>query len=173
MISYIHYTKNWFMASYVGDEAKDCWLALFCDASFAGDLVGSKSTSGVFLALVGPRTFVPITWFCKKQGAVSHSSSEAEIISLDAGVRLEGIPCLLLWELVLEVFDDSGGPPPPQSFKEAEAHILKKTGCSINDVLVNIDFVPPSMPKPTGRGTLVIFEDNEAVIKMCIKSRAK
>jgi hypothetical protein len=28
------------------------------------------------------------------------------------------------------------------------------------------------MPKPTGRGTLVIFEDNEAVIKMCIKSRA-
>ena len=34
---------------------------------------------------------MPDNMFCKKQGAVSHSSSEAEIISLDAGVRMEGL----------------------------------------------------------------------------------
>ena len=39
---------------------------------------------------------------CKKQTSVSHSSTEAEIISLDAGV--DGIPALSLWDLVIEVF---------------------------------------------------------------------
>ena len=31
---------------------------------------------------------------CKKQASVSHSSTESEIISLDAGLRLDGIPAL-------------------------------------------------------------------------------
>ena len=39
-----------------------------------------------------------------KQTSVSHSSTEAEIISLDAGPRMEGIPALDLWNLVFEVF---------------------------------------------------------------------
>ena len=30
------------------------------------------------------RTFVPVSWMCKKQTAVSHISTESEIISLDA-----------------------------------------------------------------------------------------
>ena len=34
----------------------------------------------------------PIRWMCKKQTAVSHSSTESEIISLDAGLRMDGIP---------------------------------------------------------------------------------
>lgn len=92
--------------SFVADRVEDCWLALFSDASFAGDIRGSKSTSGAFLCLVGPNTFVPVTWLCKKQGAILHSSSEAEIISLDAGVRMEGITALALWETVLEVFSE-------------------------------------------------------------------
>ena len=33
-------------------------------------------------------------WMCKKQTAVSHSSTESEIISLDTGLRLDGIPAL-------------------------------------------------------------------------------
>ena len=33
---------------------------------------------------------------CKKQTSVSHSSTEAEIISLDAGLRMDGIPALSL-----------------------------------------------------------------------------
>ena len=50
--------------------------------------------------------FVPISWMCKKQTAVSHSSTESEIISLDTGLRLDGLPaletmgsnCFCLWK---------------------------------------------------------------------------
>ena len=35
---------------------------------------------------------------------ISHSSTESEIISLDAGLRLDGIPALDLWDLIVSVF---------------------------------------------------------------------
>ena len=38
-----------------------------------------------FCAFSEVRTFVPISWMCEKQTSVSHSSTESEIISLDAG----------------------------------------------------------------------------------------
>ena len=41
---------------------------------------------------------------CKKQASVSHSSTEAKIFSLDAGLRMDGIPALDLWDLVIEIF---------------------------------------------------------------------
>ena len=41
----------------------------------------------------GSHTFVPISWMCKKQTSVSHRSTESEIVSLNAGLRLDGIPC--------------------------------------------------------------------------------
>ena len=104
LISYLNSTQNFTQIAFVGDDFDDCHLALFADASFAGDLQDSKSTSGCFLALVGPRTFVPISWFTKKQTVISHSSSEAEVVALDAALRVLGLPCLLLWELILDVF---------------------------------------------------------------------
>ena len=67
LVSFIHCTKHWVIKSIVGDPVTDLKLALYSDASFAGDLKDSKSTSGGFLCLVGPRTFVPLTWICKKQ----------------------------------------------------------------------------------------------------------
>ena len=36
----------------------------------------------------------PICWMCKKQTSVSHSSTESEFFSLDAGLRLGGMPAL-------------------------------------------------------------------------------
>ena len=41
---------------------------------------------------------------CKKQTSVSHSSTESEIISLDTGLRLDGLPALELWDLIVSVF---------------------------------------------------------------------
>ena len=70
---------------------------------FAGDLEDSKSTSGGTLSIFGSHTFVPISWMCKKQTSVSHSSTESEIISLDAGLGLGGIPALDLWDLIVAV----------------------------------------------------------------------
>ena len=40
---------------------------------------------------------------CKKQTSVSHSSTEAEIISLAAGLRMDGLPAFDLWDNVLQV----------------------------------------------------------------------
>ena len=37
---------------------------------------------------------------CKKQTAVSHSSTESEIISLDEGLRLDCIPAFDIWKPV-------------------------------------------------------------------------
>ena len=66
-----------------------------CQGSdFTGDREDSKSTSGRILCIFGSRTFVPISWTCMKQTSVSHCSTEAEIISLDAGLRMDGIPTL-------------------------------------------------------------------------------
>ena len=54
--------------------------------------------------IFGSHTFVPISWMCKKQTSVSHSSTESEIISLDTGLRLDGLPALELWDLIVSVF---------------------------------------------------------------------
>ena len=40
---------------------------------------------------------------CKKQTAFLHSSTESEIISLDAGLRMDGLLALDLWDIVIEV----------------------------------------------------------------------
>ena len=74
-----------------------------CDSDFAGDLEDSKSISGGTLCIFGSHTFVPTSWMCKKQTSVSHSSTESEIISLDAGLRSDGILALELWDLIVSV----------------------------------------------------------------------
>ena len=53
--------------------------------------------------LFGSRTFVSISWMCKKQTSVCHSSAESEIISLDTGLQMDGVPTLDLWDLIIEV----------------------------------------------------------------------
>ena len=83
------------LTAYVGDKIQDCILVLFTDASFAGDITDSKSTTGGYLFLMGPNTCVPLGHCVKKQGAVSHSSTEAEIIALEATVRMDGLPALI------------------------------------------------------------------------------
>ena len=51
----------------------------------------------------GKSYIFPICWMCKEQTSVSHSSTESEIISLDTGLRLDGIPALDLWDLIVSV----------------------------------------------------------------------
>ena len=87
LIYYIHHTCEYKQYCYVGNTVKQCRLGLFQDSDFARDLEDSKSTSGGPLCFFGSHTFVPISWMCKKQTSVSHSSTESEIISLDAGLR--------------------------------------------------------------------------------------
>ena len=101
--SYVHHTCEYRQYCHVGNTAKQWRLGLFQDSDFARDLEDSKSTSGRTLCVCGRNTFVPISWMCKKQTSVSHSSTESEIISLDAGLRLDGLPALELWDLIVSV----------------------------------------------------------------------
>ena len=64
-----------------------------------------RSTSGGTLCDLGSHTFVPINWMCKKQTSVSHSSTESEIISLDAGLRLDGLLALEFLDLIVSVLE--------------------------------------------------------------------
>ena len=170
LICYMHQTAEYAQICFVGDAPGDCWLTLFSDASFAGDLRDSKSTTGGYLCLVGPNTYVPINWMCKKQGAVSHSTAEAEVISLDAGLRLEGIPTLTLWSLVIDVFDP---PSDPQKLKELTIPERLSLRRQAHDMFGSVDYyVPPSLPITYGRASLYALEDNESVIKMIIKGRS-
>ena len=103
LIFYIHHTCEFQQYCHVGNTAKQGRPGLFQDSDFAGDLEDSKSTSGRTLCVFGSHTFVPISWMCKKQTSVSHSSTESEIISLDTGLRLDGLPALELWDLIVSV----------------------------------------------------------------------
>ena len=120
LISHIHHTCECRQCCLVGNTAKQCRLGLFQDSDVAGDLEDSKSTSGGTLCVFGSHTFVPIGWMCKKQTAVSHSSTESEIISLDTGLRLDGLLALEIWDLIVSVLgnvssvsDRSGKPEKP------------------------------------------------------------
>ena len=107
LISYIHHTSEYKQYCHVGNTDKQCRLGLFQDSDFAGDLEDSKFTSGGTLCIFGSHTFVPISWMCKKQTSVSHSSTESEIISLDTGLRLDGLPALELWDLIVSVLGNT------------------------------------------------------------------
>ena len=108
---------------------------------------------------------------CKKQTAVSHSSTESEIISLDTGLRFDGLPALELWDLIVSVLgnvsrvSDRSGQPEYEGYKHHKSH--KKI-----DVIKDIDAVPSNVQSARQEALLYVFEDNEAVIKMIIKGRS-
>ena len=108
-MSHLHSTKDHGLEGFLGDPPELCSVVAYCDASFADDLQSSKSTSGLFLAIVGPNTFMPITSFAKRQTAVSHSTTESEMVSLEEGLRTEALPTLTFWEHVVQLFSEPAG----------------------------------------------------------------
>ena len=118
---------------------------------------------------------------CQKQTSVSHSSTESEIISLDAGLRLDGIPALDFWDLIVAVLGNTN-----QSHKErgdpfmnkrevrSTPHQIQKRKQSqgvIND-LDNLDFIPSNVNSSHQEALLYVFQDKEIVIKMIFKGRS-
>ena len=148
-----------------------CRLGLSQDSDFGRDLEDSKSTSGGTLCIFGSHTFVPISWMCKKQTSVSHSSTESEIISLDAGLRLDGLPALDLWDLIVAVLGNVSRVSDRTRKPESDVYKRHKSQKKI-DVMEDIDFVPSNVQSACQEALLYVFEDNEAVIKMIMKGRS-
>ena len=122
-------------------------------------------------AFFGSHTFVPISWMCKKQTAVSHSSTESEIISLDTGLRLDGLPALELWDLIVSVLGNISRVSDRSGKPESDDHKHHKSHNKI-DVMKDIDCVPSNVQSSRQEALLYVFEDNETVIKMIVKGRS-
>ena len=169
LISFIYHHKDSVIKSWLGNKASACKLMLFCYASFAIDLKDSKSTSGSLLCLVGSHTFCPITWMCKKQGCVSHSSTESEIDALDMGLRLDDLPAMTLWDMIIHVLE----PLPEAIVNKSDESTTRADKLNVlpadTHELMMVDFVPSNVPKLSDRCKMIIMKNNDAKIKMCVK----
>ena len=117
---------------------------------------------------------------CKKQTSVSHSSTEAEIISLEAGLRMDGIPALTLCDLAIEIFhsvpnkieqskDELPGDP-LQATKPNMHNLIQRKHTNV--IPTDIDHNPSNTMHSGAGAMLYVFDNNEAVIKMIIKGRS-
>ena len=101
LVSYINSTIELHLYGWVGDRSDMIEVVTYCDADLAGDRTDAKSTSGVLVCLVGPRTYMPITAVSKKQTSVSKSTPEAEIVALDHGISKEAMMLAALWHFAI------------------------------------------------------------------------
>ena len=120
---------------------------------------------------------MPISWMCKKQTSVYHSSTEAEIICLDAGSRVDGTPALTLWDLVIEVFRSEANEIEQPKKSSGETRSLQATKPNMRKPIqfkhTNVIPAIPSNTMHSGAGAMLyVFDDKEAVIKMIIKGRS-
>ena len=100
--------------------------------------------------------------------AVSHISTESEIISLDTGLRLDGLFVLELWDLIVSVFGNiSRISDRSEKLENGKNKSHKKI-----DVMQDIDSVPSNVQSVRQEALLYVFEDNEAVIKMIMTGRS-
>ena len=104
------------------------------------------------MCIFGSGTFVPVSWMCKKQTSVSHSSTESEIISLDAGLRMDGFPALDLWDTVTEEPRSTNSNVQPKHTRHQETGATHHSKTKTQNVkrkqkfeqLNDVDYVPTS-----------------------------
>ena len=104
LMCYVNSTLSLKMIGWVGDKIEDLSLGLFADADFAGCAQSLRSASGSHLQVQGKFTRFPLAGGSKRQGCVSHSTPEAEIVAADTALRTLGIPALSAWKVLAKVF---------------------------------------------------------------------
>ena len=105
LMCYVLQTIDVGLRGVVKDPLRDCVLDhfVFVDADLAGCPHTAKSTSGLWLQISGPKgTQFPRAWSSRRQGAVSRSTTEAEMISLAEGLFVEALPVQDLLSKVAE-----------------------------------------------------------------------
>ena len=107
---------------------------------------------------------------CKKRTSVSHSLTESEIVSLDAGLRMDGGPALDLWDLIVAILHGNTNQSKPVRGNLSSSLTRNSIPGKFDD-LNNVDFVSSNANSSRQEALLYIFEDNEALIKMIINAR--
>ena len=105
---------------------------------------------------------------------MSHGSAESEVTSFDAGLRMDELPALDLWDVVIEVlhsakvyqYGETRGETKPKgnTNTKTEKHVNRD-----DDELLSMDRVVTNGKLSHFEAMLYIFESNEAVIKMTMK----
>ena len=98
LMCYVNSSLSKRMTGWVGNKFDDLSLSLFADADFAGCAQTLRSTSGSHMHIQGKQTRFPLSGGSKRQGCVSHSTPEAEIVAADVTLRTMGLPALSIWE---------------------------------------------------------------------------
>ena len=112
---YVNATKGQKMIGWVGNELSELQVGVFADADYAGCGQSLRSTSGTHMLASGSHTRFPLAGGSKRQGCVSHSTPEAEIIAADYALRTHAIPVISLWKTLvgrdpkLVFYDDNQG----------------------------------------------------------------
>ena len=101
LIEYMQSTKNYTLEGFICDHPDDFELWLFADADLASDPDHTRSTNGAYLVLVGPSSWMPLSWLNSKQTSTSKSTTEAEGVSLVTALLQEAYPVWDLLELIL------------------------------------------------------------------------
>jgi hypothetical protein len=190
LMSYIHSTLDHRMCGWVGDEINKVDIHLYCDADFAGCQNTNKSTSGVCLKLEGPNTSFPISASSKKQTCVSNSTPEAEIVAGSFGLRLIGIPGLVMWETIRgegstepksnipcyacgnehlnQTIPNQANIAAPAMSKATKKTLRKKAA---KDAWMNSTEKPDNVNQDEKQTSLIMHDDNEAMIQVCRTGR--
>ena len=132
-----------------------------------------KSTSGGILCIFGIWTVVPIIWMCKNQTSVSHSFTESEIVSLDAGLCMDGYLLMIFGTLWLKYCDQPQTYQHPgnwcdSAFQNQDPECQKKTKDWASEWFGLCAHKRTVLSKWV---SVAHFEDDEAVIKLIIKGR--
>ena len=98
LMAYVHQSKHHMMIGWVGDSMGGSSIGLFADADYADCGESLKSTSGAHLHIQGPHTSFPLAGLSKRQGCLSHSTPEAEIVAADFAMTRLGLPAITLWQ---------------------------------------------------------------------------
>ena len=175
LLSYTHHMSDNRQYCHVGDTAQRCRLGLFQDSDFAGDW-GFKINLGweSCVSLEVEHVF-RLVGCARNKTSVSHSSTELEIISLDAGLWMDGLVAIDLWDAVTEVLRSSNSTKTPKTkpsagscLRDSERDRTSKPTQQGNrdvDQLSHVDHVTTNAHSSRGESQLYMFEDNEAVTK--------
>jgi hypothetical protein len=99
LMSYIHHSYSYRLYAYMGEDQPKFTMDIYSDSDYAGCTQTQRSTTGSVIFLRGGEdTSVPISFMSKRQGSVSRSTPEAEIVAMDMTIRILTLPVLCLVE---------------------------------------------------------------------------
>ena len=100
-LCYLHTTVLAVQVGWCGDPLDQLFPFLYADADLAGCVATQRATNGNLSCVRGKNTYWPISGCSKRQGCVSCSSAESEIVSTSFALRTVGLPGLDLWQKLL------------------------------------------------------------------------